>query len=134
MQSTSELPACPYRGARADDRFDCAAGGGEVVSATDCRACSIPAALAHKDACLYLVPMRHEHGACYACSWFFTSAARPVEDDWRSLCFCPYWFPRPRDEQQIAHVVIPRRVHYLKVLRGETPRRPTVSAVDEEDM
>jgi hypothetical protein len=118
---SGRLPPCPYRRPRADHGYVCEAGDGVIVSDDDCLICSIPAALAHKDACLYLVPLRQEDKACYACSWFFDSAPRPVENDWRDLCFCPYWFPRP-EEMQLADVVVGRRVHYLQVLRGETTR------------
>jgi hypothetical protein len=78
--------------------------------------------VSHKDACLYLTPLRHEGRSCYACRWFFSSATEPVVADWRSLCFCSYWFPRGDDEQHVLEVTAPRRTYYLKVLRGEAPR------------
>ncbi len=61
--------------------------------------------------------------ACYACRWFFSAATEPVVDDWRHLCFCSYWFPRGGDERRVLEHTAARRVHYLKALSGEAPRR-----------
>jgi hypothetical protein len=93
------------------------------VSAGDCRACSIPEAVAHRDACLYLVPLRYQGEPQYACKWIFSAANEPVVDDWRKLCFCPYWFPRHRNETFLVHYMADTRARYLRVLRGEEPRR-----------
>jgi hypothetical protein len=118
-----DLPACAYRRAHDGATYCCEAAAGAVVTAGDCRSCSIPAAVSHKDACLYLTPLRHEGKACYACRWFFSAAKEPVVEDWRHLCFCSYWFPRGGDEGRVMTLTATRRVHYLKVLRGEAPRR-----------
>jgi hypothetical protein len=120
-----DLPLCAYRTIYDDSAYRCEAAAGAIVSADDYRACSIPAAVSRKDACLYLTPLRHDGKACYACRWFFSSANEPVVDDWRKLCFCSYWFPRGPDERHVMKATTARRVHYLKVLRGDAPRRVT---------
>lgn len=116
------LPRCRFRRRHDEERFRCEAGEA-VVTAGDCRACSIPAAVAHPDACLHLVPLRHQGEPQYACRWFFSFAKEPTVDDWRELCFCPYWFPRGGDSNEalIAGHMADTRAHYLRVLRGEEP-------------
>ena len=116
------LPACAYRVLHDGTDYRCKAAAGAIVSADDCRACSIPAAVSHQDACLHLIPLRHGGKACYACRWFFSSATESVVDDWRKLCFCSYWFPRGPHERYILDSSRGRRLHYLEVLRGEAPR------------
>lgn len=118
-----DLPPCAYRRGHDGTTYRCEAAAGAMVTAEDCRNCSIPAAVSHKDACLYLTPLRHEGKACYACRWFFSAAKEPVVEDWRHLCFCSYWFPRGGDEGRVVTLTAARRVHYLKVLRGDAPRR-----------
>ena len=118
------LPLCHYRDHHGDGSFRCKVAL-SVVSAGDCRACSIPEAVAHRDACLYLVPLRHQGEPQYACKWFFSGANEPVVDDWRKLCFCPYWFPRHRNETFLVHYMADTRARYLRVLRGEEPRHRT---------
>ena len=122
-QEGVDLPECTYRATHDGTDFRCGAAAQAIVSADDCRACSIPAAVKHKDACLYLTPLRHDGKACYACRWFFSSAREAVVDDWRKLCFCTYWFPRGPDERHVLELTAARQMHYLKVLRGEAPRR-----------
>lgn len=112
------LPQCHYRRYLDGVKYRCEAADGDIVCGDDCRACSIPAAIAHKDACLYLIPLRHEGKARYACSWFFKSARKPVVDDWRELCFCAYWFPRGAMEAHVLRRAAPTRSHYLEVLRS----------------
>jgi hypothetical protein len=116
-----ELPQCPYRKLIGTARFSCEAAGGATVTVSDCRACSIPAAVGHKDACLYLIPLWHEGRSCFACRWFFSSAVEPVVDDWRRLCFCSYWFPRGNDERHVLKATANRRMHYLEALRRDAP-------------
>jgi hypothetical protein len=120
-ENAPELRACHYR-ARHDDGFRCEAAFG-IVDADNCRACSIPEAVAHHDACLYLVPLRDQGEPRYACKWFFSGASEPVMDDWRKLCFCPYWFPRGCDESFLVEYMADTRARYLRVLHGEEPRR-----------
>lgn len=117
------LPECPYRGAEAEEGFPCAAQEGRPVTPEDCRRCPIPAALSHPQACLYLVPLRQADEARFVCRWSFSWAREPAPRDWRQLCFCPYWFPRPPDEAMIPDLA-ERRAHYLRVLRGERARNP----------
>ena len=124
-----DLPPCAYREPRDGIDYRCEAAGGAIVSAHDCRACSIPEAVGHKDACLYLTPLRHEGEARYACRWFFSAATEPLVDDWRKLCFCSYWFPRGPDERHVMMLTRERRGYYLKVVRGEAPRRVTRASI-----
>jgi hypothetical protein len=118
------LPTCPYRGAESAGTFSCAAAAGTSVTGKDCEACAIPEALLHEHACLYLVPLRHEGEGRFACRWFFSFANDPAPTNWRHLCFCHYWFPRPPLDQENG---IPKlsevRARYQRVLRGEEVRR-----------
>lgn len=98
-----ELPLCPYRGPEKESGFPCAAAEGAPVTRPDCLSCPIPEALAHRQACLYLVPMRHQGEARFACRWFFSWANDPAPRNWRHLCFCQYWFPRPGIQRE--HIV-----------------------------
>jgi hypothetical protein len=116
------LPLWHCRGQHDGVYYHCEAAQA-LVSADDCRACSIPEAVAHRDACLNLVPLRHQGEPRYACRWFFSGANEPTADDWRKLCFCPYWFPRGRNEVFLVQRMANTRGRYLRVLRGEEPRR-----------
>lgn len=117
------LPSCAYRGPRRGGRYPCAAQQGHPVAAADCAVCPIPEAINHDHACLYLVPLRHEGRARFVCRWFFDWGNVPAPEDWRMLCFCRYWFPRPPREALIRDLG-ERRARYLRVLRGEQPRMP----------
>jgi len=116
------LPSCHYRRRNDGADYRCLAAEGAVVTGDDCRRCAIPEAVAHPQACLYLVPMRHENEARFACPWYFTWAREPAVRDWHDLCFCQYWFPRGADDRFILDVMRERRARYLRVLRGEEPR------------
>lgn len=129
-RSEADLPPCTYRGHAEQGRYACAAAEGGPVTPDDCRACSIPGALAHAHACLYLVPMRHQGECRYACRWFFSFATEPAPSDWHQLCFCPYWFPRPPQEDMIPRLT-ERRAHYLRVLRGEATRTKRIFPATE---
>ncbi len=119
---TEDWPACPYRGPIRDDgAAACAAGESERVDLTACRQCPIPEALSHPRSCLYLVLLRANGEARFACRWRYSWSHEPAPKSWRDLCFCPYWFPRPRDEQLLADLATFRaRVRKVMALR-ETP-------------
>lgn len=126
------LPRCSYRRAHDGERYRCQAADGATVSSADCRACPIPEAVYHSQACLYLVPLRHQNEAHFACRWSFSWAREPTVRDWRDLCFCPYWFPRGHDEPFVVARFADTRSRYLRVLRGEEPRhRPRAATRDE---
>lgn len=115
------LPPCQYRGAEKGGTFPCGAAEGAPVTPKDCISCSIPEALAHAQACLYLVPMRHQGEGRFSCRWFFSWSNEPAVRNWRHLCFCPYWFPRPPREDMVPGLD-KKRIQYLRVLRGEEPQ------------
>jgi hypothetical protein len=116
------LPLCHYRHRHDGTSYRCEAAAGGIVTAEDCRRCAIPEALAHAQACLYLIPLRHDNEARFACPWYFSWAREPAPRDWRELCFCQYWFPRGPDEYFLVEFMSERRARYLSVLRGEEPR------------
>ena len=122
-ESGHVLPPCAYRGSPRDGRFSCAAQPEGPVTPADCKACPIPAAINHHHACLYLVPLRHAGRARFACRWFFDWGNDPAPEDWRTLCFCRYWFPRPPREDLIGDLAA-RRARYLRVFRGAEARMP----------
>lgn len=109
-------PPCPYR-----KEGRCGAEEDRPVTPEVCRACPIPEALAHPRACLYLVPLRLEGQARFACRFTFTWAREPAPTDWRRLCPCVYWFPRAPEEAWIRDL---REVQdrYRRVLLGLEPR------------
>ncbi|TFU17738.1 hypothetical protein [Thermus tengchongensis] len=109
-------PPCPYR---KDGR--CGAEEDRPITFEDCQACPIPEALAHPQACLYLVPFRLEGKALFACRFTFTWAQEPAVADWRRLCPCPYWFPRAPEEGWM-HDLREVQDRYRRVLKGEEPR------------
>ncbi len=105
-------PPCPYR-----HQGLCGAEEDRPVTPEVCRACPIPEALAHPQACLYLVPLRVLGEARFACRFTFSWAREPAVKDWRRLCPCPYWFPRAPEEAWIRDL---REVQdrYRRVLLG----------------
>lgn len=120
-ETTRDLPPCQYRGGEMEGRFACTAAQGAPVTPHDCLHCTVPEAVAHRDACLYLVPMRHQGEARFACRWAFSCAKDPAPKDWRHLCFCSDWFPRPPREDMISDLG-DVRARYLRALLGEEPR------------
>ena len=118
------LPPCPYRGPEGSAGFACEAAEGALVTASDCHTCSIPEAVAHKRACLYLVPMRYEGQALFACRCYSTEYSLLAAKDWRHLCFCNYWFPRGPVRRELAVPGLAKvRNEYRRVLHGEVPQR-----------
>ncbi|ADW21720.1 hypothetical protein CSW25_03700 [Thermus scotoductus] len=113
-----ELPPCPYR-----QEGRCSAEEDRPITPEDCWRCPIPEALAHPQACLYLVPFRMEGTALFACRFTFTWAREPAVADWRCLCPCPYWFPRAPEEAWIRDLRS-LQDRYRRVLKGEEPRYP----------
>jgi len=117
--SGAPLPACPYRSAERDGRFPCAAAEGAPVTGAECRSCPIPEALAHKKACMYLVPLREEGRSIFACRCYSTQLTVLAAKDWRRLCFCNYWFPRGPADRMFAPQFAEARNQYRRVLRDE---------------
>lgn len=117
-----ELPPCPYRHGGL-----CRAEEDRPITQEDCLSCPIPEALAHRHACLYLVPFRMGGKALFACRFTFTWAREPAVEDWRRLCPCLYWFPRAPEESWIRDL---REVQdrYRRVLQGLEPRFPPLAA------
>jgi len=116
----SPLPVCPYRDPVSGSAFSCAAGEGEAVNADTCLACALPDAIAHPRACLFLLPLRHHGEARFACRCYSTRGSVLSAKNWRTLCFCGFWFPRPKIECELAIPGLhPARQHALAVLRGE---------------
>ena len=115
------LPLCPYRGAEKDGCFPCAAAEGAPVTASDCRTCSIPEAVAHEKACLYLIPIRHEGRSHFVCHCYSTRVTLLAAKDWRRLCFCNYWFPRGPADRELAKRFTEARSQYRPLLRGTKP-------------
>lgn len=128
-QLQARLPVCPYRGEAANERFPCAAAEEDWVSPDDCLACTIPEAITHPRACLYLLPVRYERQAHFVCRCYSTRGSVLSAKKWRLLCFCHFWFPRPKIERELAIPGLkPARQHALAVLSGkisgETPPPP----------
>lgn len=113
-----KLPPCPYRGPEKNGKFTCAAANGQPVTPQDCMSCAIPEALAHNRACLYLVPLRHRGQAAFVCRAVSPEESVFAVKNWRHLCFCRYWFPRPPEEAMVPGLDR-MRTAYLRSLRGE---------------
>ncbi len=116
------LPDCSYRNHNGEETFSCRAADDGVVIAEDCAACPIPSALAHEKVCLYLVPLRLNGEARFVCRWSFDWAREPAPTDWRKLCLCPYWFPRPGDESMIKDLGARRTQYAAKLQAGVVQR------------
>ena len=128
------LPACPYRGPEIDGSFPCEAAEGAPVTASDCRSCSIPQAIADQKACLYLIPMRHEGHGLFVCHCYSTRVTLLAAKDWRRLCFCNYWFPRGPADRELATRFAAARNLYRRVLRDQVLKEPGgVSATTPPD-
>lgn len=118
---TKDRPPCPYRGSiQSDGTALCVAGESERVDLTICRQCPIPEALSHPRACLYLVLLREDGEARFACRWRYSWSHEPAPKNWRDLCFCPYWFPRPRDEKLLGDLATFR----ARVRKAIASRKP----------
>lgn len=126
-QSPDTLPPCPYRIER-PEAMQCEAEELGAISADDCRRCTIPEALQHPKACLYLLPLRMEGRPTYVCRAYSSKVHALASADWRDFCFCSYWFPRgdpgPATEAMIPGLAAARKRYRILLSMPPEPKTP----------
>lgn len=122
--SPGQLPPCPYR-LMGPEGMHCEAAEGAAISPDDCLRCTIPEALHHPKACLYLLPVRLGDEPTFVCRAYSSKVHALASRNWLDFCFCSYWFPRgdpsPENEATIPGLAAARQ-RYRVILT--TPRRP----------
>lgn len=81
-----QLSPCAYR-VFAGSRMQCEAEELAEIKASDCRRCTIPEALRHPKACLYLLPVRVHHDATFVCRAYSSKVHALSAKDWRDFGF-----------------------------------------------
>ncbi|WP_432263609.1 hypothetical protein [Cupriavidus sp. TMH.W2] len=134
---SANLPACPYR-LIGPDGMQCEAEERAPICADDCLRCTIPEALQHPKACLYLLPLRLDGEPIFVCRAYSSKVHALASRNWRDFCFCNYWFPRgdpdPANEASIPGLAGARRRYRAILSTPPAPPTPPASPVGSADV